>query len=152
MRWAILDRPLSGTAQDRACRNLKNPSLNVAWFAPDGEAQVAAGAAVLREFMSNAARDDRAFRAALICRPQSCARQRTQARKINASMIIGMARFPASDNTDYATWQFRLDEQAAAEAGIEWLDVPLVGAPYLVTPETQGAGRRISLTRYPSLD
>lgn len=153
LRWAILDRPLTGTAQDRACRNLKNPSLNVAWFAPDGEAQVAAGADLLRGVLRSAARDDKAFQAALVCRPQSCARQRVQVRKITTSMIIGMVRFPASDNTDYATWQFRLDEQAAAEAGIEWLDVPLSGgAPYLVTPEIQGAGRRISLTRYPSFD
>jgi hypothetical protein len=152
LRWAILDRPLSGSAQEKACRNLNHPSRNVAWFAPDGESQIAAGAAVLRDFIRSAARNDRAFRTAMTCLPQSCTRQRAQGRKITTGMIIGMTRSPPSENTPYATWQFRLDEQAVAEAGIQLLDVPPSGAPYLVVPEAQGAGRRMILTRYPSFD
>lgn len=149
LRWAILDRPLSGVVQEQACRSLTKPSLNVAWFAPDGEAQVAAGAVVLRDFVRSAARNDRAFRADLMCIPPNCARQRAQARKITTGMIIGMTRSPPSENTPYATWQFRLDDRAAAEAGMEWLDVPLGGAPILVVPEARAASRRIVLTRYP---
>jgi len=150
LRWAILDRPLSGAAQEQACRSLTKPSRNVAWFASDGESQVAAGAAVLRDFISSAARNGRAFRADLICLPQSCARQRAQARKITTGMIIGMIRRPPSENTPYATRGFRLDDQATSEAGMQWLDVPLSGAPYLFVPEARAAGRRIILTRYPS--
>lgn len=150
LRWAILDRPLSGAAQERACRGLKKPSLNVAWFSPDGEAQVAAGAAVLRDFIRSAARNDGAFQDALACLPQSCVRQRAQARKITTSMIIGMTRNTPSENTPYATWAYRLHDQTALEAEIQWLDVPPSGAPYLVVPEARATGRRIVLTRYPS--
>lgn len=150
LRWAILDRPLSGAPQEQACRSLKKPSLNVAWFSPDGEAQVAAGAAVLRDFIRSAARNDGAFQDALACLPQSCVRQRAQTRKITTGMIIGMTRSAPSENTPYATWAYRLHDQTASEAGIQWLDVPPSGAPYLVVPEVQATGRRIVLTRYPS--
>jgi hypothetical protein len=152
LRWAALDRPLSGAAQEQACRSLTKPSRNVAWLASDGESQVATGIAVLRDFMRSAARNDRAFRANLMCLPQSCARQRAQARKISTSMVIGMTRRPLSENIPYATWQFRLDDQAVAEAGIQLLDVPPSGAPYLVVPEAPGPGRRMTLSRYPSFD
>lgn len=150
LRWAILDRPLSGAAQDRACRSLRRPSRNVAWFAPDGEAQVAAGVAVLRDFISRARQNEGQFRASLMCAPEHCGTQRSNARKLTASMVVGMAYTEASENRPYTAWHFRLSDLETAAAGIEWVQVPPDGIPYLILPETPAPGRRVTLTRYPS--
>lgn len=149
LRWAILDRPLSGSAQDKACRNITAPSLNVAWFAPDGEAQVAAGASVLRNFIRLARQNSEAFRASLICVPETCVRQRSNARRITVSMVVGMSRLPPSENTPYPQWFFRIDDRSAKEAGLEWKHGWPGGSPVLTVPENPMPGRRISLYRAP---
>lgn len=148
LRWAVLDQPLSGPPQDEACRDLDHPSRNIPWFNPDGEFHIAAGATVLRDVVRSAARNDARFRAAVACRARTCTRQQAQIRKIRPDMVIGMTRSPPSETTPYAIWNFRLDERAIAEAGLDWLDTPL-GIPTLVVPEIPATGRRTMLIRYP---